>query len=334
MQFSREHAVKFMAEKMASFGAAKEDAEITAEVLVEAELREDPSHGVSCLISILKSIKKGDIMPSKKPAVIMEKNATAVIDGENILGPVSASHALDIAMRKAKEHGIAAVSIRKSHHLFTLGYYTKIAAQNNFIGILTTSTAPAMAFPGTLEKILGTNPFSIGIPSENVPIILDMSSSQVARGKIKEAAKKGAKIPSNWAVDKYGKPTDDPEKALEGSLQPMGGHKGFALALVIDILSGILSESASGKEIFGTSMHANDENKKTAYKGDLLIAIDISKFTDVNAFKARVARLTGEIKNSQTIDGSKIYIPGEKAYLNRNELIEIDDKLYEEITIF
>lgn len=332
MKLTQKQAVELIINKLTSLAVAKEDAQRTAEVLIEAELRGDPSHGISSMQNLLKAIQKGDIIPAKKPELIAENKAVAILNGENILGPASGIKAAEIAMQKAKEHGISVVSIRKSHHLFTLGYYTKFIALNNFIGILTTSTAPAIFAPGGLEKVLGTNPFSIGIPSQGNPIIIDMSSTSVARGKIKEAAKKGEKIPLSWAVNKEGKPTDSPEEALDGSLLGIGGHKGFALALAIDILSGILSESASGKEIFGTSMHVSDSSRKTAYKGDLLIVIDISKFTSIDSFKSRVSSLIEDIKNSKKMDGTEeIYIPGEKVYKNKDMLIEVDDKLYEEI---
>ena len=333
MKLTRQQAIEFIIKRLMSLDVSQEDAEKTSEVLIEAELREDPSHGISCLPNILKSIKNGEIKPDKKPSIISESNATAILDGEHILGPVSGISAANLAIKKAKEYGISAISIRKSHHLFTLGYYTKTIALNNLIGILTTNTAPAMFAPGSIEKILGTNPFSIGIPAEQNPIVIDMSSSETARGKIKEAAKKGDKIPLNWALDREGKPTDNPEEALSGSLQPIGGHKGFALALAIDILSGILSGSASGKEVSGTSMHMDASDKEISQKGDLVIAIDISKFTDINSFKSRVSSLVKDIKNSKRIEGIKeIYIPGEKAYRNKDKLIEIDDNLYKEIS--
>ena len=335
MKLTRQQALEFIIEKLTSLDVSQEDAEKTAEVLIEAELKEDPSHGISCLLSILNSIKRRDIIPNKKPEIITEKNATVIINGENILGPVSGIRAANLAVQKAKEYGVAAVSIRKSHHLFTLGYYTKLIALNNLIGILTTNTAPAIFAPEGLEKILGTNPISIAIPSEQNPIIIDMSSTNTARGKIREAIKKGDKIPRTWALDKQGRPTDDPEEALEGSLQPIGGYKGFALALAIDVLSGILSGSASGKEVSGTSMHLNNEDKKISYQGDLFIAIDISKFAEIDFFKSRVSNLIKNIKNSKKIEGiEKIYIPGERVYRNKDKPIEIDDKLYKEISEF
>ena len=330
MKISSMNAVNLMTEKLVSLGVQMSDARITAEVLIEAELRGDPSHGIVCLVNLANAIKKGGILTNKNPAIVVDNKAIAVIDAENLLGPVAGNYAVTEAVKKAKEYGISAVSVRKSHHLFTLGYYSKLIAQNGMIGILTTSTAPAMFAPGGLEKVLGTNPFSIGIPTNDKPIIVDMSSTQVARGKIKEAAKNNKNIPLDWAVNKEGHSTENPSEALEGALQPLGGYKGFALALAIDLLSNILSESASGKEIFGTSMHANPEDKKTAHKGDLFIAIDISKFTSLDTFTYRVTQLVESIKNSKKKEGVSIYIPGEKAH-NKDKLIEIDDKLYEEI---
>ena len=330
MDITQANCKDLIIKKLNSLNVSKQNAKQVAEVLIEAELRNDPSHGISCLKKIISAIEKKEILPDKKPKIIFENNATAVIDGENILGPVSAVYAIDIAIQKAKQHGIAAVSIRKSHHLFTLGYYTKLAALNNMIGILTTATAPAIFAPNGLEKVLGTNPIAFGIPSNDKPIVIDMSSTNVARGKIRQAIKNNQEIPLDWALDDQGNPTKDPNKALEGSLQPLGGYKGFGLSLFIDIVSGILSNSACGKEISGTSMHV--DSNKTAFKGDFMIIIDISKFLEVNQFKSRVSKLIAEIKNSKKIEQVKeIHIPGEKAYKNKDNSIEIDDSLYQEL---
>lgn len=332
MNLTQKECIEIIAKKLSSLDVSLQDAENVANVLIEAELRKDPSHGIKCLLKIIDEIKKGNIIPNKKPKIITEEKAMAIIDGENVLGPIVGIEAMKLAIQKAKEYGVAVVSTRKSHHLFTIGYYTKLAALNNMIGILTTSTAPAIFAPGGLEKVLGTNPISIAIPSEDNPIIVDMSSTNVARGKIQEAAKTGKKIPLNWALNEQGKPTDDPNQALEGSIRTIGNYKGFALALVIDILSGILSGSASGKEVFGTSMHLDNENKKTAYKGDFFIVIDPSKFSEIKLFKSRVSKLINDIKNSKKINETEeIHIPGETAHKNKDKLIEIDDKLYQEI---
>jgi len=333
MKLKQEECREFIEKKLNFLDVPLEHAKYVADVLIEAELRNDPSHGISCLIKIINAIKKGDIKAGKTPEIIKEEKAVTILDGENVLGPVAGIKAMQIAVEKAKEYGVSTVSIRKSHHLFTLGHYAKIAALNDMIGIVTTSTAPAIFAPGSLEKALGTNPIAIGIPSEGNPVIVDMSSTNVARGKIREAIKEGEKIPLTWALDKYGNPTDNPKEALEGSLQSIGGYKGFGLALAIDILSGILSGSASGKEVFGTSMHLDNKNKKTAYKGDFFNVIDISKFLDVEFFKSRVYKLVNDIKNSSKKEGVReIHIPGETAYKNAGRLIEIDKELYEKIS--
>lgn len=330
MKLTQQEIIELITKKLGLFDISSLDSKDVANVLIEAELRNDPSHGIKCLSKIINSLKNKDTLPGREPKIITEEKAAIVLDGGNVLGPVTGIKAVKLAIEKAKEYGVSVVSVRKSNHLFTIGYYSKIAALHNMVGIVMTSTAPAIFAPGGLEKVLGTNPMAIGIPSENNPIIVDISSTNVARGKIREAIQSGESIPLNWALDKQGNPTDDPNKALEGSIQTIGDYKGFGLALVVDILSGILSGSASGKEIFGTSMHIDDKNKKTNYKGDFFVVIDPSKFLDIDVFKSRVSNLIKEIKNSEKIK-EEIHIPGESAYKNKNKLIELDDKLYEKL---
>lgn len=333
MKLTYQDCINLITNKIESFNFSKQEAKDVANVLVEAELRNDPSHGIKCLLKIIGAIKKRKIIPKKEYKIIKDEQSTALLDGEKILGPVLGKKAMELAIEKAKKYGTGAVSTKKTHHLFALSPYVKIATANDMIGIVTTNTTPAMSAPSGLDKVLGTNPIAIGIPSENIPIVLDMASTIVARGKVREAQLNKEKIPLTWALDKNGKPTDDPEKALEGSLQPIAGYKGFALALVIDALSGILSGSASGKEVYGTSMHAKKEDKEVKYKGDFFMAIDISKFSDISLFKSRVSKLINDIKNSKKAEGvTEITIPGEIEHRNKERPIEISDELYKEIS--
>lgn len=330
MKLTQEDCKKIIVDKLSLLRIPEADSLIVANVLLEAELRRDSSHGVVCISKIEDAVLKGDIAPGKQPEIIQEEHSTVLLDCQNVLGPVAGAKAVEIALDRAKKYGIAAVSLRNSHHLFTIGYYAKLLALNNMIGIVTTSTAPAIFAPGGLEKVLGTNPLAIAVPSESYPLVLDMSSTVVARGRVQEALKSGSKIPLDWAVDKEGVPTDDPSKALEGSLRAIGEYKGFGLALMIDILSSVLSGSSFGKDISGTSMHALESSEKKGYKGDLVIAIDPSRFQKIDLFKSRVSKLAGSIKSSG--DDGKVRLPGESAYRNSQDLIEINDSVYGRLT--
>ncbi len=321
MEYSYEECEKLVLTKLGSLGVPEEHAKAVSEVLLEAELRGDPSHGLSCLAKVLKALDSGDLVAGKDVSLLHEEGAITLMDGKNVLGPYAALKAADKAIEIAKKMRVGVVSLRESHHLFAVGYYTRYIANKGFVSFLATSTAPAMAVPGGVTKLLGTNPLAFGAPSSTIPLVIDMSSTVVARGTIREAQKKGEKIPLTWAYDPEGKPTDDPEVALKGSLQAIGNYKGFLLALIIDILASVLSGSAYAKHIFGTSMHANDENKETKFKGDFLLVLDIEKFMPLEPFKKRMDELYQFIRE----DGGRI--PGEAALQGKGKKIHVSEKV-------
>ncbi|MEW6408520.1 MAG: Ldh family oxidoreductase, partial [Nitrospirota bacterium] len=206
-------------------------------------------------------------------------------------------------------------------------YYTEIMAKKGMIGICMTNTEPGMAPYGAAEKILGTNPLSIAVPTRDHPMILDMSTSVVARGKIVLAMEKGGGIPEGWAINKDGEITTDPIEALEGALLPFGGAKGSGLAIMVDILTGALSGSSVGKGVKGTF---DMEHEGT--KGDLFLAIDPANFGDYECFLDKVEDLKNQIKQAKKAKGvDEIFLPGEVEYLTRERKLKEGIPLREEL---
>lgn len=237
------------------------------------------------------------------------------MDGDRGLGPVVGVHASNRAISRARDVGMCAVCVRGASHIGMLGYYAEMMAQRRMIGICMTNTEPGVAPFGGAEKVLGTNPLAIGIPSRKEPLILDMSTSVVARGKIVLAKERGEMIPEGWAVDRDGKITTDPKEALDGALLPLGGAKGSGLAIMVDLLAGALSGAAVGKNVRGTLDMTHGSTK-----GDLFIAIDPAAFVALENFLDSVETLKDQIRQCKRAEGVKtILLPGEFEYLTKEE---------------
>jgi LDH2 family malate/lactate/ureidoglycolate dehydrogenase len=220
----------------------------------------------------------------------------------------------------AREHGIAAVGVKNSNHFGIGAYYAMMGLKDDMIAVVCTNTSPLMAPFGGKEAFLGTNPIAIAIPAgDQYPVVLDMATSLVPRGKIEVAARKGEKIPVGWAIDADGRPTQDPAEALKGTLLPMGGPKGYGLALMVDILAGILTEAAFGDNI-GSLFGDMDKPQNV---GHFMLAIDPSGFRSLDRFKTTMDNLIVSIKNSAPAEGVKeLFLPGEIEYLKTKERSE------------
>jgi len=303
-----------------SVGARTDEAKIVAENLVKADLRGTNSHGVFRLPEYLERVKRGLINISTEIEIIREGPSFAVIDGKAKFGQVVGTRAMDLAISKGKKAGLALVTVSKSNHFGIASYYSMFALKHMMIGIVMSNAAPSMAPWGAKEKLFGTNPLSVAIPTGGpIPIVLDMAMSQVARGKIRMAADKGERIPEGWAVDKEGRATTDPVAALEGSLAPIAGAKGSGLAIVIDVLCGVLSGGTYGNGV--KSMYDMTGPCGTC---NTMIAIDISKFIPVDRFTEQVKAMIGAIKGSSLASGfSRIFLPGEiEIETERNRLTQ------------
>jgi len=332
MMLNHEQEKRLILTLLTRLGADPEQAQVTAEVLTEGDLRGFSSHGILRLPHILRAIRRGTIVPKAEVKVVKEKGAVAVVDGGHGLGHYVAKKAMELAISKAMEFGIGAVGVKNSNHFGIAGYYAEMAVREGMIGIVATTT-DALVHPwGGIEPILGTNALSIGIPAEPTPILVDMAMSNAARGKIVQALKEGKEIPLGWAIDEHGNPTTDPAKAVRGALSPFGGVKGYALALALEILAGPLVGAEAGKKVTGTLEPVSG----FCTKGDLMIAIDPSAMADPGEFKRKVEDFINEIKSSKKAEGvEEILLPGEPELRTRAkrfvEGIPISEEIWREI---
>ncbi|MHA2067560.1 MAG: Ldh family oxidoreductase, partial [Candidatus Thorarchaeota archaeon] len=288
-------------------GLTIEDAHTVVDCLIEADLCGISTHGVFRLPNYIEKLEKGLINANPKIEVLRSTPSTAVLDGGCGFGQVVGTRAMDLAIEKAKETGIGMVSVFNSNHFGMAAYFSMYALSQDMIGVAMSNANPGMAPFGGMEKELGTNPLSVAIPAkEHDPVVLDLAMSKVARGKIRLAAKRKERIPEGWAIDKSGHPTEDPESAIEGALLPFGGPKGSGLAIVIDILTGVLSGGAIGKEV--GSMYDLDRKSDVVHT---MLAIDIASFIPVDDFMDRVGSLIQRFKSSSPAPGvEKVYLPG------------------------
>lgn len=229
-------------------GLPSADAALTAETLVDAELEGQSSQGLTRFPMMLERLHGGGIA-ARPEMTVHGEGAVRRLDAANGLGQVAGARALDLAVDLAREYGTGLVAVRGSNHLGALDFHVRRAAALGLIGLAVSNTPPAMAPPGTGTRYLGTNPIAAAFPTEGEPVVVDMGTSQVARGRVVEAQQAGLPIPEGWAVDAEGRPTTDPTAGLGGGMVPMGGDKGFALALLVEMLSSVLSGAAIGPQV-------------------------------------------------------------------------------------
>ncbi|HOI40248.1 MAG TPA: L-sulfolactate dehydrogenase [Methanobacterium sp.] len=325
MKITAEQELSLIMEMLTHMDVPNEDASIVAEVTLDADLKGFSSHGLGRFPQYVKGLKVGTIKPKSEITVEKESGATALLNGNHSFGHVVTYRAMEMAMKKAKDTGIGLVGVHNSNHFGVAGYYTDMAIMEDLIGIVIANTEPAVAPIGGKEPILGTNPLAIGMPSQSHYVSVDMATSASARGKLLEAKRRGEMIPENVALDAHGRPTIDPLEALKGSILPFGAHKGYALAFMIEIMAGPLVNASYGKSVTGT---ANPEVMCT--KGDLIAAIDPSKFVDMEDFKNQVDDFINEIKATPNV-----FIPGDMEVRNvkqhQEEGMSLDDNLVEEL---
>ncbi|MBW4258353.1 Ldh family oxidoreductase [Methanobacterium sp. YSL] len=325
MNITPEQELSLIIEILTQLDVPAEEASIVAEVTLDADLKGFSSHGIGRFPQYIKGLEFGTIKPQTKITVEKESAATAMVNGNHGFGHVVTYRCMEMAIQKAKETGIGMVGINNSNHFGVAGYYSDMALMEDLIGIITANTEPAVAPVGGKEPILGTNPLAIGIPSGSHYVSVDMATSASARGKLLEAKRRGESIPENVALDADGNPTTDPAEALKGSILPFGAHKGYALSFMIEIMAGPLVNASFGKAVTGT---ANPEVPCT--KGDLITAIDPSKFVDVEDFKGDVDDLISEIKATPNV-----MIPGDFEVMNvkrhQAEGIPLDETLLQQL---
>ncbi len=308
-KISAEKLTDFGTEVLKTFGVPDEDALLVADSLVVAERWGHPSHGMLRLPWYVERLRTGMITPVTEVTILEDRGALVSADGNSGVGQVVTDRIMQLAVDRAKVHGIGAVGVRNSNHFGTAAYFTRRAVAQGCAAILTTNGSPAMAPWGGLDKAIGANPWSFAAPDGNGDAaVVDIANTGVARGKIYAAEEKGIEIPSGWALDKHGNPTTDPSAALDnGVVLPMAGHKGYAISFMMDVFSGVLTGSQYGKSVAGPW-----QPDQPSGAGHFAIAIDITAFQPLAEFDTRMQDLIGQVKESRTIPGvDEIYYPGE-----------------------
>ena len=288
--------------------ATDEECRLVAESLVRADMRGIDTHGVHFLTLLANRVDAGMIKIPTRLEVLKDEGATALIDGGDGLGQVAGHRAMEMSIKKAREFGIGTVLVRNTNNVGILTFYTHHAAEQGMVGIIMSNAAPAMPPWGGTEPFFGTNPISIAVPGDfEAPVVLDMSSSMVARGKIRRAERMKEAIPPGWALDESGTPTTDPTAAMKGTLLPMGGPKGYGLALMIDILTGVLSGS-----LYGPNIKTFHQPLGPTGVGICTLAIDVERFMPLHQFRTLMRFYLSAIKGSKKAKGvSRIFLPGE-----------------------
>jgi LDH2 family malate/lactate/ureidoglycolate dehydrogenase len=284
------------------------DARLVADSLVTADLWGHQSHGVLRLSWYVNRIRAGVMRAVTTPETISDSGALVVVDGHDGVGQVLAALAAREATARARSHGVGVAAVRNSNHFGTAAYFTRMAARDGCVTILTTNASPAMAPWGGRRKTVGTNPWSIAAPAGSHDVmVMDIANTAVARGKVYLARQRGEPIPPGWAIDADGAPTTDPAAAIAGVILPMAGHKGYAIALMLDVLSGVLTGSA-----FGAAVSGPYQTERSSGCGHLCIALDVAAFGDPDGFARRMEQLVAEVKAVPPAQGfDEVFYPGE-----------------------
>jgi len=312
-----------------------DDACEVAGCLIKAELRGVDSHGMLRLPVYGRRIMAGKVKARPDIRMVAVRGATALVDGDNGLGPVVGARAMDAALDLARKHGTGFVGVRQSNHFGPAAYYVEKAIDAGCIGVTISNAPPNMAPFGGKTRFLGTNPVAIGIPAgrEN-PLIFDASTSVVARGKIIVAAHTGKPIPEGWAIDPEGHPTTDANLALAGAVLPFGGPKGSAISFIIDILCGVLTGAA-----FGSHLNTLEDLTTVQNVGHVMAAVRTDLFVSEGEFRQRMDSILAMLKASPPAPGAgRVLVPGEIELANesrtREQGIELAPAIAAELASF
>lgn len=301
-------------------GVCAEDAKTIADTLVTTDTFGVLSHGTKNLYQYIQKCQAGGLDPKAKPEVEKEGPAWAIINGNCAFGMVSACKGMKLAMEKAKACGIGYVGVRNSCHFGAAGYYANLAAQNGMIGLSMSNADPNMAVPNSSGVVIGNNPFSFAVPyRENQTIFLDMALSNVAALKVIMAKEDGKTVPTGWLVDKDGQPTNDPSAfPYESFLLPVGAHKGYGLAILVEMLSSVLTGAGVTSEVRSWNRDLSTLNNT----GNAFIAIDVDQIMPRERFEARVNWMVEDIKSHPKAKGAEqIFLPGEIEWNKRMQAV-------------
>lgn len=299
---------------LAGHGLVQSDANRVAHCLVLADLRGVGSHGISRLPVYLERVDRGLVKPRPEFGLHEASPVAALLDGDNGFGFLVATHAMNLAIERAEKFGIGMVGVKRSNHFGMAACYLIQAAEAGYAALIFTNASPAMPVWGGREPFLGTSPFAFGAPG-TPPIILDMATSVVARGKIRRAAANNEPIPEGWALDRDGNPTTDAKAGYEGTILPLGGPKGSGLSLMMEVMAGVMTGAAFGGQV---------RNQYTRFDapqdvGHMMIAFKPGVFLG-DDYQSRMGELVGRAKSSTPVyPDQPVLMPGEPESLREAE---------------
>ncbi len=349
-RFPAEVLRSFCMEALERLSVPQEDAKLTADVLVEADLRGIDSHGVARMSRYVSGLQQGMMRPKPNPRIVRETGSTATIDGDAGLGQPVSHKAMKLAIVKAREHSVGFVAVKNSNHFGIAGYYAMMALAEDMIGICTTNTEVLVVPTFARNAVLGTNPIAIAIPSgKERPFVLDMSTSTVTRGKLEVYARLEKPISINWATDEKGIATEDPARVLQnimkrsgggllplgGALEESGGHKGYGLALAVEIFSAVLPGALYANQVYPKN---EDGKPLPSGIGHFFGAMRIDAFRPKDDFKHDMDDLIRRLKEAPKAEGAeRIYIHGEKEYEEAERLakrgVPLNPKVAEDLRV-
>ena len=321
----------FVYDALRALGMSDEEADYCGRGVIQSHIRCLPGQGqgISKLLQYQERISKGWIKLGAPVSIVKESPSLALIDGGNGLGSMIGQKAMKIAVDKAKVNGVGTSIVRNSSHFGSSAVHARVALEYDCIGIAMTNAGPEMAPWGGTTSVVGTNPWSIAAPTgKGFPVVLDIALTTAGKGMMRWFVREGRKMPTDWALTPDGYETDDPAKAMQGPLLGIGGHKGYGLAMMTDVLTGVIAGGA-----FGLSPYSDPTNQDVAHT---FIALDIGWFMPVETFKARMDQFVDESKASELRPGfEKIYVPGEiehnREQDSRMNGVEVDDQLAEQL---
>ncbi|MBK1657939.1 Ldh family oxidoreductase [Paracraurococcus ruber] len=313
---SHQHLRDFIAGVYRAAGVPEAQAGIVAGLMAQADLIGADGHGVFRLPQYVRRIRAGGMNATAVPRIVQERPGAALVDGDNGLGHLATRLAAETAIAKARTQGVAWCGVRNGNHAGPASLYARMVQEAGMIGLyLAVGSANHLPPWGGLELLLSTNPIAVAVPAgEEPPVVLDMATTVAAYGKVKVKAQRGEAMPEGWMIDREGRPLTDPARANEGLLLPIGGYKGYGLALIFGLLAGTLNGAAMGRDV----VDFNADDTTVTNTGQAVLAIDIAAFGDPAAFRAQVDALARDIRGSARLPGvDRIWLPGEQSRLTR-----------------
>lgn len=308
MSYNVKDMQQFAFQVMCQAGLSEEESAVFSDSLVKADMRGISSHGMTRLATYAKRVEDGLVAGHVTPKIIKDGLGVIAVDGKNGMGAYVGAWTMEQCMERAEKYGNCFAAVRGGNHFGYAAYFTELAARGGMLGLAIANGPPALPPTGGVKPLLGTNPLAVSLPTDGKPLTLDMATSAVARGKVTLARKNGQPIPLGWGVDKNGNPTTDPAAVLDGgAMLPVGGPKGYAISLIIDILCSCVADSCCGQKMGSFYDFSRSQNS-----GFCFAAIDLGKVVDPILWEQRLRPLLSSVTDSPRQSGvERIFLPGQ-----------------------